>query len=184
MDPSCKFCGKVMLKPHNRSVSYWKTRKFCDDSCKRGYHTDHQRVLDRLVVDPVTGCWMWTGTITTDGYGQFSMEGKHVRLSRYMYEYHNGPIPEGFVVMHSCDTPACGNPEHLVSGTQYDNMQDKRRKGRCYRPRGTLQPMHKLLPADAEAIRKDTRSGVTIAKVYGISQSLVSAIRNGKRWNY
>jgi len=39
-----------------------------------------------------------------------------------------GYLPE--VVMHTCDNPRCINPEHLIAGTQSDNMQDMLRKGR------------------------------------------------------
>jgi hypothetical protein len=33
-------------------------------------------------------------------------------------------------VMHTCDVRACVNPDHLVLGTQSDNMMDALRKKR------------------------------------------------------
>ena len=33
--------------------------------------------------------------------------------------------------MHSCDTPACINIDHLSAGTRDDNMADMARKGRA-----------------------------------------------------
>jgi hypothetical protein len=41
-----------------------------------------------------------------------------------------GEVPEGMVVMHSCDRNTCVNPEHLIIATQQDNMDDMGRKGR------------------------------------------------------
>lgn len=34
------------------------------------------------------------------------------------------------LVLHSCDTPACVNPDHLRVGTPLDNMQDKMKRNR------------------------------------------------------
>ena len=54
-----------------------------------------------------------------------------VGIHRVAWEAHNAePIPEGMVVMHTCDNPACFNPNHLVVGTQQENLQDMCRKNR------------------------------------------------------
>jgi len=37
-------------------------------------------------------------------------------------------------VLHSCDTPACWNPDHLFLGTQADNVHDCIQKGRAVFP--------------------------------------------------
>lgn len=43
----------------------------------------------------------------------------------------NGPIPDGALVLHSCDTRACFAIEHLRLGTHLDNMNDRRARGRA-----------------------------------------------------
>lgn len=57
-----------------------------------------------------------------------------VRMHRAEYCLANGLTLGdivGLVVMHTCDNPCCINPEHLVLGTQRDNMLDMRSKGRA-----------------------------------------------------
>lgn len=69
-------------------------------------------------------CWLWTAGCFTDGYGSFRLGGRSLRAHRVSYEVSTGPIPEGLVVMHSCDTPLCVNPAHLSVGTVGDNSRD------------------------------------------------------------
>ena len=38
--------------------------------------------------------------------------------------------------MHTCDNPACCNPNHLVLGTQNDNIQDMMKKNRFVKHSG------------------------------------------------
>jgi hypothetical protein len=88
--------------------------------------TLEERVRLRTVVDPETGCHLWTGTIIPGGYGRV-----HVAAHRLAFQLANGPIPAGLLVLHRCDNPPCCNPEHLFLGSNADNMADKVRKGRC-----------------------------------------------------
>ena len=79
-------------------------------------------------------CWLWTGA-SGEGYGRFKIAGYLYSAHRIAYTLEKGPIPRGdgyhgFVVMHSCDTPACCNPAHLSVGTNRDNVQDMVAKGR------------------------------------------------------
>jgi len=58
------------------------------------------------------------------------MKGKNLRVHRLMWEAVNGPIPEGYYILHTCDNPPCINPNHLFLGTQADNIHDSQAKGR------------------------------------------------------
>lgn len=75
-------------------------------------------------------CWIWIGGLNSKGYGCLSVEGKIESASHVSWELNFGPIPDGFDVLHKCDTPRCVNPDHLFLGTHTDNMQDKVKKGR------------------------------------------------------
>lgn len=77
-------------------------------------------------------CWMWRGTISTEGYGTITERYKRYGAHRLAWQFENNvPIPAGHVVCHSCDNPACVNPDHLWVGSQADNMRDMSAKGRA-----------------------------------------------------
>ena len=57
---------------------------------------------------------------------------RNVYIHRLVWEAHNAePIPEGMIIMHTCDNPRCVNPEHLQLGTMSDNTRDMWSKGRA-----------------------------------------------------
>lgn len=99
--------------------------------------SDPNKVLRRVLEkfdkpeDP-SDCWEWTGRVSEDGYGQYRANRVVPSLGthRLSYIYHVGLIPDGLLVRHTCDNPPCGNPDHLVLGTQADNMADMVRRGR------------------------------------------------------
>jgi len=81
------------------------------------------RLLRKVIVDPATGCWIWTGTLTKPGgYGQFKIDGANVCTHRWAYTYFRGPIPDGLVLDHvGCDRPPCCNPWHVTPTTDAVN---------------------------------------------------------------
>jgi hypothetical protein len=82
------------------------------------------------------GCWIYQGFLnacrfkTGAGYGYTCYRGKNWRNNRLAYFLTKGPIPEGLIVRHTCDVPACCNPDHLILGTQKDNIRDGISRGR------------------------------------------------------
>ncbi len=76
------------------------------------------------------GCLVWTGAKNPKGYGRIGVRGTMPRCHRLAWTIKNGPIPVGACVLHTCDVPACVNPDHLFLGTFQDNNTDKARKGR------------------------------------------------------
>ncbi|MBO2700796.1 HNH endonuclease [Shewanella algae] len=87
-------------------------------------------IFNRLKKKQVIGdrCWSWSGYKDDKGYGLLSNRNgsghSPERAHRVSYELNFGEIPDGLVVRHTCDNPECTNPEHLVLGTQKDNMRD------------------------------------------------------------
>jgi hypothetical protein len=83
------------------------------------------------------GCWLWTASVNSRGYGSFSI-GINANASVHKVSWamakNNGVMsdPKSHV-MHSCDVRRCVNPEHLSLGSARDNAQDAIRKGRATR---------------------------------------------------
>lgn len=152
---------------------------------------------DRVAArDPLSGCRLWTGPISTDGYGMASAGRAH----RVAWQLTNGQIPAGMLVCHRCDVPLCVNPDHLFLGTAKENTQDMMRKGRhgCGRgdkhmsrtrpesvPRGERHWRARLTEAQVVDARARQASGETQASIavdLGVSQSAISLLVSRKRW--
>lgn len=80
-----------------------------------------QGIAERLerysMPEPNTGCTLWFGVSLPAGYGRVSVKGSLRLAHRVAYELHHGPIPEGLVIDHLCNTPSCINPSHLKATT-------------------------------------------------------------------
>lgn len=141
---------------------------------KRKHHLTPDFIESMSTPEPTTGCWLWTGSMYQNGYGKFGRKG--TKANRASFVVHCGPIPEGFLVCHRCDNPACVNPAHLFLGTHLDNMRDKARKGRG---RGHFRPGPdpRRLPCatfDIEQVRRAIDDGLTLRlalKLAGVSRT-------------
>ena len=89
--------------------------------------------------NPITGCWIWEGALfRQSGYGQIcnkALDKSPTTAHRASWQIHNGPIPEGKMVLHKCDVRRCVNPEHLYVGDNADNMKDRSERGRVHQRR-------------------------------------------------
>ena len=83
-------------------------------------------------VDKTDSCWLWTANTDNDGYGLFGFEKRQWRAHRFSMHISKGLDTNLPIVCHTCDNPACVNPDHLYNGTVKDNMQDKVKRGRAH----------------------------------------------------
>ena len=143
-----------------------------------------QATLDRFfskVEKKPSGCWEWAGGGRGSGYGGFTHNGSGRLAHRVSYEIHKGSIPAGLCVCHKCDNRKCVNPQHLFAASQFENMQDMKRKGRApfSGKTGHRHPTAKLTAAQAEEIRRCGLSNRAAGKKYGVHHSSISRIRTG-----
>lgn len=102
--------------------------------------SEQERFLARVVKVP-GGCWLWTGCRRA-GYGQFTTAGCQMPAHRFSYLLHVGEIGEGLHLHHTCENPACVNPEHLQPVTPREHalelsprniLGQKARQTHCHR---------------------------------------------------
>lgn len=192
---NCEFCGKE-FKPRDKK----QIGRFCSSLCNRKIlrkkqlekhqeylqnETEEQKLnwlkrhYEKFVTKNNNGCWDWNGN-KVHGYANFNHRGKIMKAHRASWIIHNGPIPEGLFVLHTCDVRHCSNPEHLFLGNQTDNMKDMasklRTKIRC-----------KLTTEQVIEIKSLINLGVTmtkIAKKYNVSSNAIYEIKHGITWKH
>lgn len=145
-------------------------------------------------VDKTDGCWNWNGSKSGSGYGQFWDGKRNIPAHWFLL-----PLkPEkGLEACHHCDNKLCVRPSHVFLGTRSLNMQDCVLKGRLKPHAGHAamlktrnqrgQRNHEVKLTDKQArIAKacpKIRGAVTaLANNFGVSLTVISDIRAGKRW--
>lgn len=133
-------------------------------------------------------CWLWQAAVVKD-YGKFKADDRKMLAShRIAYELTYGPIPDGLLVCHECDTPLCCNPKHLFAGTPKDNTQDMVKKGRKGDAKGELHGRHILTEQQVLEIRElYAQGGVThadLAQRFGVGNAAIHHVVSGDKWTH
>lgn len=90
-------------------------------------------ILSKAGVEPYieriteSGCWIWLGGLSSNGYGQIDViiGGKRTtrRAHSIIYELYNGARRFfDSVLDHKCKVHCCVNPDHLEEVTQQENV--------------------------------------------------------------
>ncbi len=112
----CAKCGEPFAVPPSEGY-----RKFCSLACYLGPGT----FASKYMVNALTGCWEWSGTINKkSGYGYFyDRKTKKTHIAHiYSYRLSGRSISAGLDLDHLCRNRRCVNPDHLEPVTRGENV--------------------------------------------------------------
>ena len=141
--------------------------------------TPLERIFDRAVPEPNSGCFLWPGAVDQSGYGRVMIKGKCREAHRLAFEVFEGPIPEGRCVLHKCDVRCCVNPKHLFLGSRRDNIVDMDRKGRRTVLSGPSHGNSKLSVEAVQEIRAELSPVKTLVAKYGVTKRVIYNVLRG-----
>ena len=122
VDCSCAVCGKSFSTPGWRAAQ--GKGKYCSQAC---------RALGIRADSGVTVDGRWFSRTGRNKYFWCKQDGKSISLHRYVWEKHNGPIPEGHAIHHVDGDPgnnAIENLECLPRGDhQRAHMRERHARG-------------------------------------------------------
>lgn len=139
------------------------------------------------------GCRLWLGRLDKNGYGKYGNTRRASgKAHAEAYVEAHRPIQKGLEIRHMCagHYPAgdftyrrCCTVEHLTIGTRLENAHDmvndnRTRKGAAHY-RTKLSDEHLLLVC---AMRLAGRTQACIARLFGVSDTLVRFITQGGPW--
>lgn len=163
-----------------------KPKELRGNSSKRDDVLDAKEIArfwSRVEVRKDTQCWPWRYGLSDTGYGEFlyctmGKESAH----RVAYRIAHGPIPAGLLIRHSCDNPACCNPEHLSLGTHADNVADRVERNRSAVGEGNGRAV--LSESCVEHIRRSGFSVAVLANHYEVSHDTIRDVKEGRTWKH
>jgi hypothetical protein len=106
----------------------------------------HERIMERVFIDPVTGCWIWQGSTSGSkcrgkNYPRMSLGSQTVAVHLVMWTNEHGYIPGKKQLDHKCRNRLCVNPdpEHteLVTHKENQKRRDRARAGMIGHHSGT-----------------------------------------------
>ena len=184
----CSSCDQDFTQTYSPHLR--RPRKFCSKPCVYKLNTLRAKPVDEAFfsyVKKTSSCWLWEGGIFSQtGYGAAHTHRKTVSAHRLSWELHNGTIPAGLFVCHSCDIKQCVNPSHLFLGTYRDNINDMVAKGRSLL--GERHPSSKLSNQSVVEIRQLKQStDITfreLAQRFIVNQGTIKRIVYKKAWRH
>lgn len=151
------------------------------------------RLLSNMLLNEKTGCLEWQGSRNESGYGVVSLLNKSLLVHRLMYELFKGPIIlETPQVLHDCDNPPCGNPNHLHLGTNSMNIKEAFERGLrkgiyggVYKKNGRVGVHHVLSREQVVEIRRRYAAGenkIDLSIAFNVTAQTIMSIVHRRTW--
>jgi len=123
-----------------------------------------------------------------DGYPKIQRHREPTRtIARHILFKKFGVQPNYIVCRHTCDHEWCINPDHVIAGTQQQNVADRVSRGRTVSRTKTGYIRSELSEDKIRTIREMRSEGIkqaTIARMFNIHQSNVSLIVSRRTWSH
>lgn len=110
------------------------------------------------------------------GYISMMYQSKYWYMHGLSYKLSKGDFDLSLVVRHTCDNMICCNPNHLLLGTQLDNIRDRQERGRT--AVGTAHGKSKFTEEEVLYIRKASISQRKLAEKFNVNRSTIQDIQN------
>lgn len=209
------YCNRECIKKHNiskkrdciicgKKISN-KNKKYCSNKCYSTtlvgkessttfwkYATKEEK-LNRLLenfnkhaIKNETGCWGWKGG-NAKKYPSLYYDLKGISAHRASYMLFKGEIPDGMLILHSCDNTKCCRPSHLRYGSQLDNVKDMYDRGRKNDKVSEEASGAKLKEVQVIEIKKILSQGVVMQKIadkFNVGLVTIFDIKHKKTWKH
>lgn len=144
-----------------------------------------ERLWAKIVRGEPDACWGWTGATLREGRGKIAVDGRARPAARVLVALRDGLDLDDptWHARHTCDTPTCHNPAHLVQGTPRQNAGDMVQRGRS--TARERHPMARLSEQQVAAIRAERAAGTPrreVAERYGVHPEHVTRVTSGRSW--
>lgn len=140
------------------------------------------RFWSKVRIGDDSECWEWGRYRQANGYGTCRFQKLQTYAHVVAFVLSHGTPPNGKTqVLHSCDNPACCNPNHLSAGSQVDNMKDMDSRGR--RNHGKKAKLSQdAVRLIRERLMLDPRCSYRMAAELGVHPQTIYNVRDGNTW--
>ena len=187
----CPMCGLTFGKPTGWSSSAWAAVTCCSQQCRSASMRGRinkplaDRISEKITYEPTSGCWLWTGGLSSYGYAAMQINKMQRLVHKIMFERCNGEVPDGGILCHTCNVRSCVNPNHLYVGTPASNYHDAVAANR--HPHGDTHGHAKLSEVDVRDMRRlyaDGMSLTAIALTFGVTRPTATKACKGASWQH
>ncbi len=168
-----------------RAFKFFNTcgNKQCINLSHIAFKNGHHQVIYRINKN---NCWIVTSHLPdTEGYAKIRTKDGRMKLHRYVYMKHHSlhNLSSDIIIRHECDTRLCINPDHLLSGSIQDNIDDRNNRNRT--AKGSRCGSSKLTENQVLKIKNDKiHSNKELSILHNIGLRQIYYIKKNQQWSW